>query len=148
MSEITTSQELMDLIFTGLDHGVDSIRDGGGPLIPFVMTKTDEELDMKRFVGETLEESVEQATNYLIGLTEKPDLAIIVYDGLLTIEGTKYDAIMVDGYDKFDPTAYCFAQRYKPKKFLSKFKEIGNAALIDEFENILYDDYTDDPDDL
>lgn len=75
-------------------------------------------------------------------------MATMVYDGSLTIEGAKYDAIMVDGYDKYDLVAYCFAQRYKPKKFLSTFKEIENAALIDEFENILYNDYSDDLDEL
>lgn len=137
MAEITASEKLMELVFKGLDHGIYSIKDGDGPLIPFVMTKTNEEIAMQRFMAETLEECVAQAKKYLIELTEKPDIAIMAYDGMITIEGTKFDAIMVDGYEKNDNKGYCFAQRYKPKKFLSRFKEIGNAAFIDEFENIL-----------
>ena len=137
MAEITASEKLMELVFKGLDHGIYSIKDGDGPLIPFVMTQTNGEIEMKRFMAETLEECVAQAKKHLIDLSEKPELAIMAYDGMITLEGTKYDAIMVDGYEKNDSKGYCFAQRYKPKKFLSRFKEIGNAAFIDEFENIL-----------
>lgn len=137
MAEITASEKLMELVFKGLDHGIYSIKDGDGPLIPFVMTKINEEIAMQRFMAETLEECVAQAKKYLIELTEKPDFAIMAYDGMITIEGTKFDAIMVDGYEKTASKGYCFAQRYKPKKFLSRFNEIGNAAFIDEFENIL-----------
>ncbi|MFN5984093.1 MAG: hypothetical protein ACK46Y_15340 [Fluviicola sp.] len=137
MAEITASEKLMELIFKGLDHGIYSIKDGDGPLIPFVITQTNGEIEMKRFMAETIEESVSQAKKYLKELSEKPELAIMAYDGMLTIEGIKYDAIMVDGYEINDSKGYCFAQRYKPKKFLSRFKEIGNTAFIDEFENIL-----------
>jgi len=137
MAEITTSEKLMELIIKGLDHGIYSIEDGEGPLIPFVLTETNGEIELKRFVAETYEECVDQAKQHIIELVEKPDLAIIAYDGMITAEGKKYDAIMVDGYEKTDSKGYCFAQRYKPKKFLSRFKKIGNAAFIDEFENIL-----------
>ena len=137
MSDITASEELMDLVFKGLDHGIYSIKDGDGPLIPFVMTQKNRELEMKRFVSETLEGSVAAAKKFIANYTNAPDFAIMAYDGMLTIDGTKYDAIMVDGFDKTDPKGYCFAQRYKPKKFLSRFKEIGNAALVEEFESVL-----------
>ena len=35
------SQELIELAFAALDHGIDSVREGG-PLIPFVMTESGE----------------------------------------------------------------------------------------------------------
>ena len=137
MAELTANENLIELMYKGLDYGIDSIKDGDGPLIPFVMIQTNGQVEMKRFMAGTLEESVAQAKQHIIDLTEKPDYIILAYDGMITIEGAKYDAIMVDGFDKTDPKGYCFAQRYKPKKFLSRFKSIGNAAFVDEFESLL-----------
>jgi hypothetical protein len=36
------SAELMDLVFAAPDHGIDSIKGGGGPLMPFAVTETAE----------------------------------------------------------------------------------------------------------
>lgn len=137
MIQISASEKLMELIFKGLDHGIYSIKDGDGPLIPFIMIDTNGEIELKRFMAETIEASVAQAKKYLVDLIEKPELAIMAYDGFLTVEGKKYDAILVNGFEKLDSKGHCFAQRYKPKKFLSRFKEIGNTAFVAELENVL-----------
>ncbi|KYG80854.1 hypothetical protein AWW67_08510 [Roseivirga seohaensis] len=137
MAEITASEKLMELAFKGLDHGIYSIKDGDGPLIPFIMIQTKGEIEMKRFLAETLEHSLLQARKHIANLTNELDCVVLVYDGMLTIQGAKYDAIMVDSFDITDNKGYCFAQRYKPKKFLSKFKEIGNAAFVGEIESLL-----------
>ena len=42
--------EFMDFMFNGLDHGVNSISDGGGPLVPFLMTQIGDKKELKRFV--------------------------------------------------------------------------------------------------
>ncbi|WP_339609492.1 hypothetical protein [uncultured Roseivirga sp.] len=137
MAEITASEKLMELAFKGLDHGIYSIKDRDGPLIPFIMIQTKGEIEMKRFMAETLEDSLLQARKHIANLSKELDCVVLAYDGMLTIEGTKYDAIMVDAFDNTDNKGYCFAQRYKPKKFLSKFKEIGNAAFVGELDSLL-----------
>ncbi|WKX76269.1 hypothetical protein [Zobellia laminariae] len=137
MTKTAPSEKLTTLVFKGLDHGVASIEDGNGPLIPFVMIKTGEQMNMSRFMEETLEEGLAQAKKYIVELDEKPELAIIVYDGLITENGKKHDAILVNGYEKNDSKGYCFAQKYKPKKMLSPFKEIGNTVIVNQFESIL-----------
>ena len=43
------SDELMDLIFTGLDYGIDSVRDGG-PLVPFVLVEHEGQRALRRIV--------------------------------------------------------------------------------------------------
>jgi len=48
MAEITASEKLIPLVFKGLDHGIYSNKDGDRPLIPFVMTQTNGETDMKK----------------------------------------------------------------------------------------------------
>ena len=44
------SQELIDVAFAALDHGIDSVREGG-PLIPFVMSETGSERTLTRYRG-------------------------------------------------------------------------------------------------
>tara|TARA_B100001063_G_C16553806_1_gene447408 strand:+ start:299 stop:715 length:417 start_codon:yes stop_codon:yes gene_type:complete len=138
MSEISTNEKLMELIFKGVDHSIESIKDSKIPLIPFVMTQKDEKIEIKRFVAVKLEEAVEKARGYIVDLTDIPDFAILAYEGNLVLNGNKYDAILIDAFDKSDSIAYCFAQRFKPKKFLSKFKQIGNITLVDKFESPFY----------
>ena len=36
------SDSLMDLIFLALDHGIDSVREGGGPLVAFMIKQGEE----------------------------------------------------------------------------------------------------------
>lgn len=133
----TASERLLELVSQGIDHGIYSIQDGWGVLIPFIMTEDNWEIESQRFMNDTFEESISEAQRHLIGLSEKVEIAIIVYEGFAKIEQTKYDAIIVEGYEKMDKNGYCFAQCFKPKKILSKFKEIGNLVFLDELENIL-----------
>ena len=58
------SQELIDLAFAALDHGIDSVREGG-PLIPFVMSETGSERTLTRFAAEMLEEGLEEFSTVL-----------------------------------------------------------------------------------
>ena len=131
------NKELMDLMFLGIDHGIESIKDGEGPLIPFTITSTNRDRKIDRFVTEHLEDGLGKAVQYLTGLEKKPTLAIIVYDGYITMEGKKYDAILVKGYDKNDAVAYILTQRYLPKQDTSEFKIIGNTAFLGTEKNIL-----------
>ncbi len=121
---------LMELVFMALDHGVDSIRSSGGPLVPFLMTETEDARNIHRFVTERLEDGPVEARNALWSAEERPQFAVVCYDGYLTAEGRRYDAVMAEAYDMNDPFCYLLAQRYKPKAFLSRFTTIGNAAFI------------------
>lgn len=122
--------QLMELVFTALDHGVDSIRSSGGPLVPFLMMETEGARNMYRFVTERLEDGPVEARNALWSAEERPQFAVVCYDGYITTEGKRYDAVMVEAYDRKDPFCYVLAQRYKPKALLSRFTTIGNAAFI------------------
>ena len=56
------SQRLADITFLALDHGIESIKDGADPLIPFVISeKADGKRKLDRYMADRLEESVAQA---------------------------------------------------------------------------------------
>src|SRR5262245_27754675 len=60
-NDIQMSEQFADLCFLALDHGVDSVRTGGGPLTPFVAFEQDGKRELRRFAAERLEEGQQRA---------------------------------------------------------------------------------------
>ena len=94
------SDELMNLIFTGLDHGIDSVRDGG-PLVPFVLVEHEGQVALRRIVvGDPfeLEASVAQAAVSAGEAAAQPgDRVVLVYDAYLRMNDERFDAIYAEG---------------------------------------------------
>ena len=120
-----------DFMFKTLNHAISSVSEGED-LIPFVLT----EKNMHRFIDKTLEGSIEHAEKYITTLKNEP-MAALVYDGLITIQGIKCEAVFVKAYAKNEEKGILMAQRYRPKKFLKKFATIGNPAIVQYLPNIL-----------
>ena len=126
------SDELMDLIFTGLDHGIDSVRDGG-PLVPFVLVEHEGQRALRRIVvGDPfeLEASVEQAAVSAGEAAAQPgDRVVLVYDAYLRMKDERFDAIYAEGAENGSPAAV-IAQRYKPKGRFRGLETIGNPQAL------------------
>ena len=133
-------QEYFDFAYIGLDHGINSIADNGGPLIPFVLSQTGSEKKLQRFVTDKYEDGPLQAEDYLKNLTTKPDKALIAFDGFVTLGGEKSDAIIVRCYDKLESDGLILAQRYAPKKDSKGVEPVGNATLLGRDLNLLKSD--------
>jgi len=130
------SETLMDTVFFALDHGVDSVR-GGGSLVPFLVTEGAER-KLERFLTERLEEGLAKAHVAASSLDSAVRAYAIAHDGYVTIEGTKFDAIIVEAGERGGPAAFMFAQRYKPKKgAFGSLKTVGNPAFLGESEQRL-----------
>jgi hypothetical protein len=54
------------------------------------------------------------------------------FDGFITVEGTRTDAILVEASERNRPAAMRMAQRYSPKNLLRRFQTIGNPAFVGE----------------
>jgi len=126
------SDELMNLIFTGLDHGIDSVRDGG-PLVPFVLVAHEGQVALRRIVvGDPFESeaSVAQAAVSAGEAAAQPDdLVVLVYDAYLRMNDERFDAIYAEGAENGSPAAI-IAQRYKPKGRFRGLETIGNAQAL------------------
>lgn len=131
------SQEFADLVFLALDHGVASVRDSGGPLIPFVMFEQDGKRELHRFATERLEEGRQRAREAIAAFPPDVTAYALAYDGFITIHGAKTDAILVEASERNRPAGVRMAQRYIPKKFLRKFQTVGNSAMVGECETLL-----------
>ena len=125
------SQELIDLAFAALEHGIDSVREGG-PLIPFVMSETGSERTLNRFAAERLEEGVEQGVAHVAAKrADEGTRHVLVYDGFLALPtGEKFDAIYAEGVEADSSVVMGLAQRYRPKKALRRFEALGNPMLL------------------
>jgi hypothetical protein len=137
------SPRLAEIAFLALDHGIYSIQDGEHPLIPFVISeKTEGKRKIDRYMsraagGWVLEESLAQARLAVSRLSSDVTAYAIAHDGYITIEGTKYDAILVEASERSRTRAVLLAQRYIPKTEQQSFQRIGNAAFLGEEESRL-----------
>ena len=55
----------------------------------------------------------------------------------IPFENEKFDAVIVEGFDKNDADGYVLAQRFKRKTADSTFEAIGNAGYFGNCENVL-----------
>lgn len=135
MSDVSPDQiKLNDLMFLALDHAVDSIRDSGGPLTPFSITEDENgKRVLARYAGERLDESEAHGKKKI----EEAKAGILRYafawDGFVTIDGKKWDAILAEAGDKVAERGMLLCQRYE-KEGLTKesVKPFGNPALVDK----------------
>ena len=135
--QIEMSQQFADLVFLALDHGIDSVRASGGPLIPFVVFEQEGTRELRRFVAERLEDSLQKAREDIAAFPPSVTAYAIAYDGFLTVQGTKFDVILVEASERGRPAGVRMAQRYTPKKLLRNFQTVGNPALLGECETLL-----------
>ena len=126
------SQELIDLAFAALDHGIDSVRESGGPLIPFVMKEGGADRRVDRFASELLEDAVAQAVAHVQAGRNQPGTRhVLVYDGYLRLpDGERSDAIYAEGVEADSAVVMGLAQRYRPKRALRRFEAVGNPMLL------------------
>lgn len=116
---------------------IQSVKEAG-PLIPFTMTQTGGKKELNRFMADTFEEGVQQAEQFLASMSPMPYFALIAYDGFVTIEDKKYDAILVRAFDKNQKEGLTFCQRYESKQDEDVITPIGNAAFIGTETNFMF----------
>ncbi|GAA4299005.1 hypothetical protein [Nibribacter koreensis] len=130
-------EKLADLMFFGLDYGIENLHaDSAGTLIPIVVTEKEGERDLKRFVTERMEEGLKKGEQFLMNEKEAR-YGIVIYDGYLTVDGNKVDAVLVKGFDRQDEVGYIIGQRYSRKKDNTELEVIGNPAFIGNEEQML-----------
>jgi hypothetical protein len=135
--DIQMSQQLADLVFLALDHSVDSVRASGGPLTPFIAYEHDGKRELHRFAAERLEDGQQRAREAIAALPPSVTAYALAYDGFITVQGKKFDAILVEASERGRAAGVRMAQRYIPKKFLRIFQTVGNPALLGECETLI-----------
>lgn len=131
---MSQNPELNKLLFDALDHGIASVSNGE-TLIPFVIMDKKGKRTLQRIVTERIEEGPIKGTELI--KKEKPDMYALAYEGFVTTQGKRFASVIVEAGDKKLDEEIVIAQRFKPKKFLSKFSTIGNPAQLASKKSLL-----------
>lgn len=99
----------MDLVATALGRALDEVIRTGGPLAPLVMAPTATGVDIRRFEADSLEDSLAVARRELASATGD---WVLVWDGYLTIDEWRTDALYAHLEVEGDDAAHLFAWRY------------------------------------
>lgn len=126
--EHTFSQALGDLVIMALDHGLMNRRDGEA-LVPFVLVESGGAHYIRRFEAISDEQAVAEAKVFVARLPGA-NICAITYDGTITMEGAKFDAVLVIACETGIPNTFVFAQRYDAVPF----GVIGSAAFLGVYE--------------
>jgi hypothetical protein len=133
------NQELVDLATFALNHGIDSIREGGD-LIPFALIEYfDKKRHLNRFVADRLEVGVAKAMEYIENLRNDPTVKryAIAFSGYTTVEGIKYESIVVESGERDSELGYVVAQRFKREGIFKKFDLIGSPIAQPTQTNLI-----------
>jgi hypothetical protein len=128
MDEI--SQELHDLAFFALDSATESVVLVGGPLIPFAITENAEGgRALTRFFTERLLQGLGAGLQHVRN-AEGAVRAVVAYDGYLTMEGKRSDAVYVAASEVNSAQSIVLAQRYRKLGLLRrKIEAFGNPVF-------------------
>lgn len=135
MSDASTDEvKLNDLMFQVLDHALASIKESGGPLIPFsIIEDASGEKKLTRYAAERLEDGEAQAKKRIEEMKEGIVRYALAWDGFVTIQGKKWDALIIEAGDKVSPTGILLCQRYQKKGLFRKGVEpVGNPGLLEK----------------
>ena len=116
-----------------IEHALRSIEGAEGPLIPFTFVldanpPRNRALVLTRYAVEHLEQGLQQAQQ---SIAPNPDLSMyaIVWDGFATVEGRKWDAILVEVGETGQPQGAIYAQCYEAKEQGFFSKKLRNVAV-------------------
>lgn len=125
MTEIPGSQRLHQLALLTLDHGIASAPDG--PVVAFAVEEAaDGKRTMARFVSDTLEDSLIHARAHL--RESSAELIAVCFDGFVTLEEGRFDAIWVMAQQRGMEHSQSFFQRYQPSDHEGGFTMLGNPG--------------------
>lgn len=136
MSELNISTSVMEMIFSAVEEGIQSLKVGQG-LAPFVLLLTKGGVVLQRFSDEDVSIAIEQAQKAVADTDENTLAYAIVYDGQLEIEGKDIDALMVEAGEHDLETGWHFVQRYQAKIGENPLSTIGNLAYLGTGKNHL-----------
>jgi hypothetical protein len=89
------------------------------------------------FAAETSEEAVRRGYDYIAGLGPDVTMYAMAMDIFMTIDGQRFEAILVEAAERGKPFGLQFAQRYHPRTGDMEFETIGNPAYIGQTEQRL-----------
>lgn len=103
------SPQALDLVATALGRALDDVVGSGGPLTPMSVHVVADGIDIRRYAAGRLEDALAGARHQLAGVDGD---WVLVWDGYLTIDEWRTDALYAHLELAGEPNAHLFAWRY------------------------------------
>lgn len=134
MSELNASNRLMEMTFEAVNEALNSLR-ASQSFVPFIMTITKEGYVLRRFREQSLLDAIERAKKVLANEDEDTLAYALVYDAVIEIDETKYDAIMLETGERPKAEGWRFVQRYRPigKNLIQAIGELAYLGVVDSY---------------
>ncbi|MER5392812.1 hypothetical protein [Saccharopolyspora sp. NPDC002686] len=124
-------------LFETVDFGVEHVKQGEGPFIPFAATLGENgEKGIAKFIGDEDDDSWTQEDMVALGrrklreLDDDPHCVALVHDGYFTGDGGRTEAVFVEAYELGRPAGVHLCQRYERRG--GEIVLIGNPMLFDD----------------
>ena len=140
MSDI--GEELQQLVLQAIDVGIDAFTNGESDPFVFFVDGAGESHTVVIAADEGTEGSdlvaiARQTVSQ--GLGQLAQLYALTYDGSLTTDGEKFDAVFVEAGERGEAVASLIAQRYRVKKRSRRAKKVGAPTIVDSAGHLLTD---------
>jgi hypothetical protein len=127
------SEQLVDLAFFALDHGIKSVAASNGPLIPFAIIESgDGKRVLMRFTtGQNPEEARHHARAHVAQTTDCVRYAVVA-DGIVTEQNARMPVVMAEVGQRGDLHGFSFIQRFTSTPEFRFGQPIRNPSIIDQ----------------
>ncbi len=115
--EFNPSEDLARLLSDALDHAIDMVARGCSPFMPFAMVEPLEgQGEPMAFAVTPPDEPVDYARGILDSKAAETRMYALAWDGFLTVDGERTDAVFVEAADRSNDRAVVVAERYRPTR--------------------------------
>jgi hypothetical protein len=135
MSNLVASEQLLELIFSAAEEGMNMLQQNA--LVPFALVMRKEGVSLQRFTAPDSDEALEKAEANLRESDAEVLGYALVYDATIEMENSEYDALLIEAAERGAENAYRFAQRYQPATVKMPPYTIGQVAYLGEAESFL-----------
>lgn len=131
-------ESIIGFIELALNDAVETIKSGLDPVIPFAMTwDSDQKQALQRCVSDDYDKAVQMAHDHVRNSADALTAYCVAWSGYVTMEGTKYDAVLVEAAERNSEKAVLMAMRYIPASETNEYTEVGSVSLLEYRDNLI-----------
>ena len=119
------SPELEDLIIETLEIGMDRIRDGKAPFVPFLIAIVNGERGEAKCTHADYRQALAALKHEAQNLPPGTERYVVAHYGTIDYD----NALIVEGFEGTDTRGYQFAQKFKRKGIFNKAREPREKPL-------------------
>ncbi len=136
LPELDDNPKLLKLMLAALQEFSAQVA-GRGEEAPFAVIELPSGQYIQGFKRERLEFGFEEARQALLAVPSEAERYALAWAGYLTIQGVRYEAILVEGGERGKPRGAQMGLRYRRRPPEVKFEAVGNPTILGAGNNLL-----------